>query len=76
MLVGSSSLHRRHPLFGQILLSQGKITVEQLDVALSQQAKTKIYLGEVLCRMELVTPADVAEALHIQRNYYPEEGES
>lgn len=72
MQVGSDKLTRRHPLFGQILLSQGKITVEQLDEAIQQQLRSKTYLGEVLVELGAIVAADIAEALRIQSQYYPD----
>ena len=72
MQVGSDKLTRRHPLFGQILLSQGKITVDQLDEAIQQQLRSKTYLGEVLVELGALVAADIAEALRIQRQYYPD----
>jgi hypothetical protein len=72
MRVGKSKLTTRHPLFGQILLSQSKITVDQLDKAVAKQAGSGTYIGEVLVRMGAVAPADIVEALRIQADYYPD----
>ena len=74
MRVGADKLTRRHPLFGQVLLSQGKIEVEQLDEAVRRQLETKIYIGEILIQMGAIASEDIVNALDIQRTYYPEEG--
>jgi len=74
MRVGKDKQATRHPLFGQILLSQGKVTVEQLDEAIKQQVETRVYLGEVLVNMGVISAEDIADALHIQQNYYPDSG--
>jgi hypothetical protein len=74
MRVGEGKVSGRHPLFGQILLKQSKITVEQLDEALEKQAGTRKYIGEVLVEMGAIEPGDIEKALEIQRNYYPEDG--
>jgi hypothetical protein len=74
MRVGRDKLVTHHPLFGQILLKQGKITVEQLDEAIQRQLDTKTYLGEVLVEMGFIAAEDIMDALDIQRSYYPDSG--
>jgi len=70
--VGHEKLTSHHPLFGQILLKQSKVTVEQLDEAIQEQLQTKTYLGEILVAKGLITPDDIMEALDIQGSYYPD----
>jgi hypothetical protein len=69
MNVGKAKITARAPLFGQILLEQGKISRELLDEALKLQAKEQKYIGQILCDLGHITPADIAEALDIQEAY-------
>ena len=71
MRVGHEKLTTQHPLFGQILLKQSKVTVEQLDEAIHEQLETRTYLGEILVAKGFITPDDIMEALDIQGSYYP-----
>ena len=52
---------------GQILLEKGLITVEQLEEALTEQAKTKKFLGEILIEKNFVTKEQILEALTEQK---------
>jgi len=52
---------------GQILLEKGLITVEQLEEALTEQAKTKKFLGEILIEKNFVTKEKILEALTEQK---------
>lgn len=51
---------------GEILLDEGKITREQLGVALEEQPKSGERLGSVLVRLGFVHEHDVAQALNLQ----------
>src|SRR5438552_2526570 len=62
MNVGQAKIGKRPPLFGQILLEQGKITLEVLDAALARQAEQRLYIGEILCQLGHIRPADIEEA--------------
>ncbi|MCS6861677.1 MAG: hypothetical protein NZT92_15325 [Abditibacteriales bacterium] len=68
MLVDASILSRG-PLLGQILLSLGKITNEQLAQALAVQRQNRRYLGEILVELGFITGEDIEKALGIQRHY-------
>lgn len=68
MLVDASILSRG-PLFGQILLSLGKITNEQLAQALEAQKQNRRYIGEILVELGFITRDDIEKALGIQRHY-------
>jgi type IV pilus assembly protein PilB len=48
---------------GDILLSQGKLTEEELEQALELQDKNSKHLGAVLLELGYVEPADLAQAL-------------
>jgi len=52
---------------GQILLEKGLITVEQLEEALTEQARTKKFLGEILIEKNFVTKEQILEALTEQK---------
>jgi hypothetical protein len=69
MNIGEGKITKRAPLFGQILLEQGKITQEVLDAALKRQAEQRQYIGEILCELGHIRAADIAEALAIQKAY-------
>lgn len=68
MLVDASILSRG-PLIGQILLSLGKITNEQLAHALEVQKQNPRYIGEILVELGFIAREDIEKALGIQRHY-------
>ncbi|MDP3017702.1 MAG: GspE/PulE family protein, partial [Deltaproteobacteria bacterium] len=51
---------------GDLLLKEGKISQEHLEVALREQRRTKEHLGKVLNRLGFVTQADVCFTLASQ----------
>lgn len=53
------SLGRREMKLGELLLNAGKISREDLDIAISMQGELKVKLGEVLIRMNLITPEEL-----------------
>ena len=57
----------RPPKLGEILVAQGKITQEQLAVALERQKTSGRRLGEELIKAGFVKRAVVSQALRIQR---------
>lgn len=57
----------RPPKLGEILVAQGKITQEQLAVALERQKTSGRRLGEELVRAGFVKRGVVSRALRIQR---------
>lgn len=59
----------KSPSLGDILIRDGRIRPEQLDAALAEQATTRERLGEILCRLGIVGPADVLDALGRQLGY-------
>jgi hypothetical protein len=69
MNVGRAKITGSAPLFGQILREQGKVTQEVLDEALRIQARERKYLGQILCEMGYLRPADIEAALAIQESY-------
>ncbi|MBI5641417.1 MAG: type II/IV secretion system protein [Nitrospirae bacterium] len=51
---------------GELLISKGFLTWEQLHVAMSQQAVTGVLLGETLIRLGFVSSKEVAQTLSEQ----------
>lgn len=54
---------KKSKLLGQILLSRGIITPEQLEYALQEQLVSKDLLGKTLLKLKYITEADLFEAL-------------
>ncbi|MDG6778575.1 GspE/PulE family protein [Thiomicrorhabdus sp. zzn3] len=53
-----------HPaLLGQRLIADGKITPDQLEIALTEQRKTGKKLGEALFRLGFLSEEDISEAI-------------
>ncbi len=69
MNVGRAKITGTPPLFGQILREQGKVSQQTLDEALRIQATERKYIGQILCEMGHLTPADIEGALAIQEAY-------
>jgi type IV pilus assembly protein PilB len=59
----------RKPLLGQILLEQGYILPEQLEMALKEQTATNLRIGEILVKNGWVTEKDLAQAISKQTKY-------
>lgn len=59
----------RKPLLGQILLDQGYILPEQLEMALKEQTATNLRIGEILVKNGWVTEKDLAQAISKQTKY-------
>ena len=59
----------KKPLLGQILLEQGYILPEQLEMALKEQTATNLRIGEILVKNGWVTEKDLAEAISKQTKY-------
>jgi len=56
----------RHKQIGEILLSEGLITQEQLEEALEFKKRSGVKLGQALASLEFVTRAQLASALEHQ----------
>ncbi|WP_286974519.1 GspE/PulE family protein [Acetomicrobium sp. UBA5826] len=59
----------RKPLLGQILVEQGYILPEQLEMALKEQTATNLRIGEILVKNGWVTEKDLAQAISKQTKY-------
>lgn len=64
---GDASSSERTPKLGEILVAQGKITPEQLVIALERQRTSGRRLGEELIKAGFVQRGVVSRALRIQR---------
>jgi type IV pilus assembly protein PilB len=51
------------PKLGEVLLRKGRVTQGDIDRALETSAKTRRRIGETLIELEVITDADVAQAL-------------
>ena len=56
----------RKMLMGEMLITSGKLTREQLDSALEEQKGTVQYIGEILLRRKLVSKEDIQKAVKTQ----------
>ncbi len=66
--VPASSEAPRPPSLGDILMQHAGVTAPQINHALDlQKAGDPRHLGEILVEQQVVRPADVAEALHVQQ---------
>ncbi len=54
---------------GELLLYSGKITKEQLDMALEKQKKSKKKIGQILVEEGYVTDKDIVEVLEFQLGF-------
>ncbi len=66
LLNPSSKPRTRHKQIGEILLSEGLITEEQLEEALEYKKRAGVKLGQALASLEFVTHAQLASALEHQ----------
>ncbi len=51
---------------GDLLLKEGKISQEHLEIALKEQRRTKEHIGKILNRLGFITRADLTRALAFQ----------
>lgn len=56
----------RHEPLGQLILSEGMVTREQLDKALKIQQRSGDHLGRILVEMDIITEQQLAKALGLQ----------
>lgn len=57
----------RRPLLGQLLLTRGLVTAEELREALCRQQESGRLLGQILVQIGAVTPRQLEQALQEQR---------
>ena len=61
-------MQKRKLRLGDILVSQGLLTAEQLEQALAEQKKSRLKLGQYLVTNGIITDSEIANALHVQLN--------
>jgi len=61
-------VQKRKLRLGDILVSQGLLTAEQLEQALAEQKKSRLKLGQYLVTNGIITDSEIANALHVQLN--------
>ncbi|MEI8218072.1 MAG: hypothetical protein WCG51_03375, partial [Elusimicrobiota bacterium] len=55
----------RKKYLGEVLLSQGKITRDQLGLSLAEQKETKERIGAILLKHDFITEIDLYTALSV-----------
>ena len=61
-------MQERRKKLGEILISKGLITNDQLDIALAEQAKSNVFLGIILVKKLYVKEKELSKALSDQFN--------
>ena len=61
-------MQKRKLRLGDLLVSQGLISVSQLETALEEQKKSKVKLGQYLVANGYVTDIEIARVLNVQLN--------
>ncbi len=64
-----SATARKTLMMGAILVANGKLRQDQIDLILNEQRVTGLRFGETAIKMRLVSHSDVEEALAIQFGY-------
>ncbi len=62
-------LQKSNLKIGELLLYAGKITQEQLDIALVEQSKTNAKLGEIIVAEGWLSSEDIVDALEFQLGF-------
>ncbi|NLF84282.1 MAG: hypothetical protein GX568_09940 [Candidatus Gastranaerophilales bacterium] len=57
-----------HPRIGEILIQHKKITLDQLGVALDEQARNNIPIGRILIDKGFISENELVELLSLQKN--------
>lgn len=57
-----------HPRIGEILIQHKKITLEQLGIALDEQARNNIPIGRILIDKGFISENELVELLSLQKN--------
>lgn len=53
---------------GEILCNYGKLSNDQLELSLLLQKRYRMLLGQILCKLEYLSPVEVQRALSIQQS--------
>jgi hypothetical protein len=65
-----------YPRLGEILLQHRKITFKQLGMAIEEQKKQNLPIGEILVNMNIINKDELIEVLELQSNIDRMLGES
>ncbi|MBI1732987.1 MAG: Flp pilus assembly complex ATPase component TadA [Gammaproteobacteria bacterium] len=55
--------HKKHQRLGEILVHRGVTTPDQIDIALTEQRRTKEHLGKILVRLGFATEAIIRDVI-------------
>ncbi len=55
--------HKKHLRLGEILVHKGVTTPDQIDIALTEQKRTKEHLGKILVRLGFATEAIIRDVI-------------
>ncbi len=55
--------HGKHQRIGEILVSKGVTTTDQINIALTEQKKTREHLGKILVRLGFATEAIISDVI-------------
>ncbi len=55
--------HKKHLRLGEILINKGVTTLDQIDIALTEQKKSKEHLGKILVRLGFATEAIIRDVI-------------
>ena len=55
--------HKKHLRLGEILVNKGVTTPDQIDIALTEQKKSKEHLGKILVRLGFATDAIINDVI-------------
>jgi type IV pilus assembly protein PilB len=55
--------HKKHMRLGEILVSKGVTTPDQINIALTEQKRTKEHLGKILVRLGFATEAIIRDVI-------------
>ncbi len=56
----------RHEKLGEVLVKQGRLTLEQLEKLLEEQRTSDLHIGQLIVARGLLTIDDILAALHLQ----------
>ena len=59
----STGPHKKHQRLGEILVAKGVTTPDQINIALTEQKRTKEHLGKILVRLGFATEAIIRDVI-------------
>jgi len=55
--------HKKHLRLGEVLINKGVTTLDQIDIALTEQKRTKEHLGKILVHLGFATEAIIRDVI-------------